>query len=78
MAGHRTFRVLTSASSPASKVQKKNNNAHIIQQIHIRWQQYTQDNYNNTQANQQQLHTRQLKTSNKYMRDKLEYNMYRR
>ena len=35
------------ASSPASKV-KKNSNAHTVQQIHIRWQQYTQDNYNNT------------------------------
>ena len=47
--------------------------------IHTRQlQEYTQDNYNNTQAKQQQLHTRQLKTSNKYMRDKLEYNMYKR
>ena len=32
------------ASSPASK----DSNTHIVQQIHIRWQQYTQENYNNT------------------------------
>jgi len=33
------------ASNPASKVKTA---IDIVQQIHIRWQQYTQDNYNNT------------------------------
>ena len=31
-----------------------------------------------TRPTQQQLHTTQLKTSKQYMRDKLEYNMYKR
>jgi len=47
------------ASSPASKV--KNSNMHIVQQIHIRWQQYTQDNYNNTHKT----------TNNNYTQDNL-------
>ena len=42
----------------------KSSNAHTVQQIHITYQ-HTQDNYNNTQVNQRQLHTRQLKTSYK-------------
>ena len=46
------------ASSPATEV--KNNNAHIVQQIGIRWQQYTQDNYNNTHNSTTTIHTRQL------------------
>ena len=59
-------------SSQAFKV--KNSNTHIVQQIHIRWQQYTQEKlqqhiYKTTTtihtANQQQLHTTDLKTSNK-------------
>ena len=37
------------ASSPASKVNKA---MHTVQQIHIRWQQYTQDKYNNTHSQQ--------------------------
>jgi len=34
------------ASSPASE--GKNSSTHIAQQIHIRWQRYTQDNYSST------------------------------
>jgi len=56
------------ASSPASKV--KTANTHIVKQIHIRWQQYTQDNYNNTHNTTNnnthktttKVHTRQLTT----------------
>ena len=29
---------------------KKKSNAQTVQQIHISWQQYTQDNYNNTRG----------------------------
>jgi len=47
------------ASSPASKV--KNSNTHIVQQIHITWQQYTQDNYNNSHG----------QTNNNYTQDSL-------
>ena len=44
-------------------------NTHIVQQIHIRWQQYTQGNYknthkttyNNTHKTTTTIHTRQLK-----------------
>ena len=57
VAGPSEYRLL--ASSPASKV--KNSNAHIVQQIHIRWQQYTQENYNNTHKT----------TNNNYTQDNL-------
>ena len=79
MAGRRTFRILT--SSQQSGISSKNSNTHIVQQIHIRkitthtrqQQQHTQHNYNNKHnttttihtLNQQQLHKRKLKTSNK-------------
>ena len=46
------------ASSPASKVKTA---IHTVQQIHIRWQQYTQDNYNNTHG----------QTNNNYTQDNL-------
>ena len=46
------------ASSPAAKV--KNRNKHVVQQIHTRWQQYTQDNYNNSHKTTTTIHTIQL------------------
>jgi hypothetical protein len=49
------------ASSPASKVQSSN--THTVQQIHIRWQQYTQDNYNNAHS----------QTNSNYTQDNLQY-----
>jgi len=58
VAGRRTFRILT--SSQQSGIESKNN-THIVQQIHIRWQQYTQDNYNNTHKTTTTTHTRHLK-----------------
>jgi len=63
MAGHSEYWLL--ASSPASKVpKKKNTNAHTVQQIHIKKQQYTQDNYNNTHKDnlkQAAIHTSQIR-----------------
>ena len=56
------------ASIPTSKI--KNSNTQTVQQIDIRWQQYTQDNYNNTHNTTNNsthkttttIHTRQLTT----------------
>jgi len=59
MAGRRTFRIL--ASSQQSGIYSKNSNAHTVQQIHTRWQQYTQDNYNNIRG----------QTNNNYTQDNL-------
>ena len=56
VAGPSKYRLL--ASSPASY--SKNSNTYIVQQIHIRWQQYTQDNYSNTHKTTTTKHTRQL------------------
>ena len=50
------------ASSPASEV--KNSNAHTVQEIHKRQQHPHKTTTTIHTANQQQLHTRQLKTSN--------------
>jgi len=45
VAGRRTFRILT--SSHQSGIWSKNSNTHKVQQIHTRWQVYTQGTYYN-------------------------------
>jgi len=66
MAGRRTFRILT--SSQQSGIWSKNNSKYIVQQIHIRWQQYTQDNYNNTHKNKNNTHKNWSTPSKKEIR----------
>jgi len=61
VARRRTFRVLT--SSQQSGIWSKNSNTHIVQQIHIRWQHPHKTASTIHTANQQQLHTRQLKNT---------------